>query len=134
MNILVPDEIDDKYQDDQLIKDLNEDMLKDINHAEYVGVSNIQPIQDYYNFKITERLEILHEQSCIALASQKEMIIDAINSLPEDYKKILILTYYEGLTPAEIEQVLYIPEEKIIFWLEKALDEIRAIKWKFKNR
>lgn len=56
----------------------------------------------------------------------KELIIKAINELPEKEKKVLVLYYYEDLTLKEIGEVLAVTESRVSQLHTKAIIRLRA--------
>jgi RNA polymerase sigma factor for flagellar operon FliA len=56
----------------------------------------------------------------------RRVIIEAINSLPEKEKKILVLYYYEDLTLKEIGQVLEVTESRVSQLHTKAILRLRS--------
>jgi RNA polymerase sigma factor for flagellar operon FliA len=56
----------------------------------------------------------------------RRVIVEAINSLPEKEKKILILYYYEDLTLKEIGQVLEVTESRVSQLHTKAILRLRS--------
>ena len=56
----------------------------------------------------------------------KHLLAKAINQLPEREKVVVTLYYYEGLTLAEIGQVLGVTESRICQMHTKAVLQLRA--------
>jgi RNA polymerase sigma factor for flagellar operon FliA len=56
----------------------------------------------------------------------RRVIVEAINSLPEKEKKILVLYYYEDLTLKEIGQVLEVTESRVSQLHTKAILRLRS--------
>ncbi|MCG8572419.1 MAG: RNA polymerase sigma factor WhiG [Spirochaetes bacterium] len=56
----------------------------------------------------------------------KELIVKAINELPEKEKKVLVLYYYEDLTLKEIGEVLEVTESRVSQLHTKAIIRLRA--------
>jgi RNA polymerase sigma factor for flagellar operon FliA len=56
----------------------------------------------------------------------KEMLVAAINRLPEREKLVLTLYYYEGLTLGQIGTVLHITESRVCQIHTKAVLQLRA--------
>ncbi|MFN2505834.1 MAG: RNA polymerase sigma factor WhiG [Acidimicrobiales bacterium] len=56
----------------------------------------------------------------------KQMLVDAINRLPEREKLVLTLYYYEGLTLGQIGTVLHITESRVCQIHTKAVLQLRA--------
>jgi RNA polymerase sigma factor for flagellar operon FliA len=56
----------------------------------------------------------------------KNIIVSAINELPDKEKKVLILYYYEDLTLKEIGEVLQVTESRISQLHTKAIMRLRS--------
>ncbi len=56
----------------------------------------------------------------------RRVIVEAINELPENEKKVLVLYYYEDLTLKEIGKVLDVTESRISQLHTKAMTRLRA--------
>ncbi len=56
----------------------------------------------------------------------KRILLDAINKLPDREKIVVTLYYYEGLTLAEIGQVLGVTESRICQMHTKAVLQLRS--------
>ena len=56
----------------------------------------------------------------------KNIIVQAINELPDKEKKVLILYYYEDLTLKEIGEVLQVTESRISQLHTKAIMRLRS--------
>jgi RNA polymerase sigma factor for flagellar operon FliA len=56
----------------------------------------------------------------------RHLLADSINSMPEREKIVLTLYYYEGLTLAEIGQVLSVTESRVCQIHTKAVLQLRA--------
>ena len=56
----------------------------------------------------------------------KRVIVEAINELPENVKKVLILYYYEDLTLKEISKILEVTESRVSQLHGKAIDLLKV--------
>lgn len=56
-----------------------------------------------------------------ALAERREQVQHALNQLPENYRQVLALSYYEGLSQAEIAQQLGAPLGTVKSWARRGL-------------
>ena len=61
-----------------------------------------------------------------ASALWRQILADAINRMPEREKVVLTLYYYEGLTLAEIGQVLGVTESRVCQIHPKAVLQLRS--------
>lgn len=69
-------------------------------------------------------LEILAEESEIQDSSSEE-ILEAVLQLPEKYKNVIYLFYYEEYTAVEIAKILGKKENTIYTWLSRAKGILR---------
>ena len=60
------------------------------------------------------------------VTEMKQILADAVNGMPEREKLVLTLYYYEGLTLAEIGQVLGVTESRVCQMHTKAVLQLRA--------
>lgn len=84
---------------------------------------------DNDSISIIESIEApssLQPDTVIEKAEVKRIIIDAINTLPDKEKKVLILYYYENLTLKEIGHVLAVTESRVSQLHTKAIIRLRA--------
>ncbi|MBP5450093.1 MAG: sigma-70 family RNA polymerase sigma factor, partial [Spirochaetales bacterium] len=58
--------------------------------------------------------------------SVKELIVKAINELPDKERKVLVLYYYEDLTLKEIGEVLSVTESRVSQLHTKAIIRMKA--------
>jgi RNA polymerase sigma factor for flagellar operon FliA len=58
--------------------------------------------------------------------SVKQLIVNAINELPDKEKKVLVLYYYEDLTLKEIGEVLAVTESRVSQLHTKAIIRLKA--------
>jgi RNA polymerase sigma-70 factor (ECF subfamily) len=54
-------------------------------------------------------------------------ILDAVLKLPEKYKDIIYLFYYEGYTAIEIAKILHKNENTIYTWLSRAKSKLKEM-------
>lgn len=52
-------------------------------------------------------------------------IIDAVKSLPENYRNAIYLHYYEGYTAKEIGKILEAKENTVLSWLSRGREALR---------
>ena len=46
-------------------------------------------------------------------------VLDAIRTLPENYRNAIYLHYYEGYTAAEIGRMMAVPTNTVLSWLRR---------------
>lgn len=54
-------------------------------------------------------------------------VLDAVRSLPENYRNAIYLHYYEGYTAAEIGRMLGAPANTVLSWLRRARTQLHTI-------
>lgn len=69
-------------------------------------------------------LDVLAEESTELDHSSKE-VLEAVLKLPEKYRDVIYLFYYEGYTAVEIARILGKKENTIYTWLSRAKDILR---------
>lgn len=64
-------------------------------------------------------LEVIAEESC-EMDSSSALLLEAILSLPEKYRDVIYLYYYEGYSAVEIASILKKKENTIYTWISRA--------------
>ena len=54
-------------------------------------------------------------------------VLDAIRTLPENYRNAIYLHYYEGYTAAEIGRMLGAPTNTVLSWLRRARAQLHTM-------
>jgi RNA polymerase sigma-70 factor (ECF subfamily) len=54
-------------------------------------------------------------------------LLDAVRSLPENYRNVIYLHYYEGYTAAEIGQMLGTPANTVLTWMRRARAQLHTM-------
>lgn len=52
-------------------------------------------------------------------------VLEAVNSLPENYRNAIYLHYYEGYTAKEIGKILGTKENTVLSWLSRARQKLK---------
>ena len=60
-------------------------------------------------------------------AHQKDTELDAIRTLPENYRNAIYLHYYEGYTAAEIGRMMAVPTNTVLSWLRRARAQLHTM-------
>jgi RNA polymerase sigma factor for flagellar operon FliA len=68
----------------------------------------------------------MNPENTIERESVKELIVKAINELPDKERKVLVLYYYEDLTLKEIGEVLSVTESRVSQLHTKAIIRMKA--------
>ena len=69
-------------------------------------------------------LDVIHEESEV-LEGASEEILEEVLKLPEKYRNVIYLYYYEGYSAVEIAKILGRKENTIYTWLSRAKDILR---------
>lgn len=72
-----------------------------------------------------DHTDVLPEQSVLK-ASDKEIIMEALNELPERYRICMILFYYEDMSYAEIAETMQVSEQVVANILNRAKEKLRT--------
>ena len=54
-------------------------------------------------------------------------VLDAVRSLPENYRNAIYLHYYEGYTAAEVGRMLGAPTSTVLSWLRRARAQLHTM-------
>ena len=54
-------------------------------------------------------------------------VMDAIRALPENYRNVVYLHYYEGYTTAEIGRMMGVPTNTVLSWLRRARAQLHTM-------
>ena len=54
-------------------------------------------------------------------------VLDAICTLPENYRNAIYLHYYEGYTAAEIGRMMAVPTNTVLSWLRRARAQLHTM-------
>ena len=54
-------------------------------------------------------------------------VLDAVRSLPENYRNAIYLHYYEGYTAAEVGRMLGAPTNTVLSWLRRARAQLQTM-------
>lgn len=68
----------------------------------------------------TVSIDELHEQLSTSLSDSNSEVIEAVLKLPEKYRKVIYLHYYEGYTAPEISEILGKNVNTIYTYMQRA--------------
>jgi RNA polymerase sigma-70 factor (ECF subfamily) len=80
-------------------------------------------LKSFFRRKVTSLEDVDTEPFYIQDESRE--ILDAVLKLPEKYKDVIYLFYYEGYTAVEIAKILKKNENTIYTWLSRAKMKLR---------
>lgn len=66
-------------------------------------------------------------QNLIACTNRYEEVLEAVLGLPEDYKTVVYMYYYEGYSTGEIAKYLHRPQATVRSWLMRARNKLKDI-------
>lgn len=69
-------------------------------------------------------LDAIEEESAVLDNSSRE-VLDVVLKLPEKYRDVIYLFYYEGYTAVEIAKILGKKENTVYTWLSRAKEILR---------
>ena len=55
------------------------------------------------------------------------VLIDAVRTLPENYRNAVYLHYYEGYTAAEVGRMMGAPTNTVLSWLRRARAQLHTM-------
>ena len=109
------------YTLDYLNKKKNEISFSDFSN-------NVNEEDDFFINKLDFLENIKSDENISTELNKKELISiikQTIYSLPENYKDVLILKYYEDKDYDEISDILKIPNWTVATWLNRAKDQLK---------
>lgn len=123
-------------QDEEIAKELNIDIKEFYSLMTKISGLSIISLNESWNIgddsdkvSIMDTLESHHTNNPELIAEReeiKQLVINAINELPDKEKKVLVLYYYEDLTLKEIGEVLDVTESRVSQLHTKAILRLRA--------
>ncbi|MDR1183540.1 MAG: sigma-70 family RNA polymerase sigma factor [Coriobacteriales bacterium] len=81
-------------------------------------------LKSFFRRKISSIEEIADEPSYEA--DDEREVLDAVLRLPENYRVVVYLHYYEGYSAPEIADILKRKENTIYTWLSRAREQLRV--------
>jgi RNA polymerase sigma factor for flagellar operon FliA len=90
-------------------------MVNGDNKPFYTNVSLSQPVDQEEGYFLSETIAVEEEspEDTAERTDEKEILMSAINQLPEKQKLVIVLYYYENLTYKEIAEVLNITVSRV---------------------
>ncbi|MCG9875674.1 MAG: RNA polymerase sigma factor WhiG [Leptospiraceae bacterium] len=132
-----------KVEDEEIAKELGISMeeynslLSKISGTSLVSLNDIWFLGDENDeVSFMETLESpmnMNPDNIIEKEEIKNVIVEAIKTLPDKEKKVIVLYYYEDLTLKEIGEVLEVTESRISQLHTKAVSRLRSKLGKVKN-
>jgi RNA polymerase sigma-70 factor (ECF subfamily) len=101
-----------------VINEVRRYMRKNYKH------SNVLNIEDYLDREVEESVEYLPLDSAIR-SEDREIIVEAVKSLPKRQKEAVMLHYYDGLNIVEAAKVMGIPYQNVSYYLILARKKVK---------
>lgn len=100
--------------------------LYNIVHNETISIWRHQEVQKKLKQNVDNHEDIyINDNNNNTISSQK--ILETLNSLPEKYREILILKFYENMDYEEISNILKIPEGTVATRINRAKSHFAKI-------
>ena len=77
------------------------------------------------DFKRKQRITDAEEEFRDEAVFDGSPIVEAVNSLPDNYRNTIYLHYYEGYTAKEIGEILGAKENTVLSWLSRARQQLK---------
>ena len=119
------------YTDDDIAKELGIDEDEYLNWLSQTNVSNVTSLEDFVEQGNEVRSSFnstymkIEPENVIEEKEVKNLLIDAMNSLTEKERTVVILYYYEELTLKEISKVMEVSESRVSQLHSKALKKMK---------
>ncbi|MBQ8228426.1 MAG: RNA polymerase sigma factor [Clostridia bacterium] len=76
-------------------------------------------------FRKLSRETLVENAFAFKTGEEKADIVEAVKSLPENYRNAIYLHYYEGYTAKEIGKILDAKENTVLSWLSRGREALR---------
>ena len=73
----------------------------------------------------SNRETLVENAFALKTGEEKPDVIEAVKSLPENYRNTIYLHYYEGYTAKEIGKILDAKENTVLSWLSRGREALR---------
>ena len=100
-----------------------EDVVQDVFEKLRVAINRCHDLTRAAHQKDTE----LDENLPAPDAFEDGSVLDAVRSLPENYRNAIYLHYYEGYTAAEVGRMLGAPTNTVLSWLRRARAQLHTM-------
>lgn len=124
-------DVDDVFQD-VFLKYANADEFRDREHekAWLIRVS-INACKDSLTTWFKKRVGLYGEISIVSdrlqcIDIKQDSLLPEVLKLPQNYRNVLYLYYYEGYKAKEIAQLLQCKENTVHTWLKRAKEELKV--------
>ncbi len=79
------------------------------------------------NYKKTSRLNVVSEPVSAEEPAHEDSVLEAVKSLPENYRNTIYLHYYEGYTAKEIGDILEANHATVLSWLSRGRTALKEM-------
>lgn len=81
--------------------------------------------RDYY--KKNSRLSVVSEPVSADEPVREDSVLEAVKALPDNYRNVIYLHYYEGYTAKEIGKILGAKESTVLSWLSRGRSALKKM-------
>lgn len=78
-------------------------------------------------YRKNSRVDIVENPVSTETYSDSDSILEAVKSLPENYRNTIYLHYYEGYTAKEIGKILGAKESTVLSWLSRGRTALKEM-------
>jgi len=127
----IESEIGPNYSEQDIANELGVSIEEYINWQALTNIGNISSLEDYMeqgnDIKSPRQNNNVLEPENIALDNEvKNILINALDSLTEKERRVVLLYYYEELTLKEISKVMEVSESRVSQLHSKALKKMKG--------
>lgn len=78
-------------------------------------------------YRKNSRVDIVENPVSTETYSDSDSVLEAVKSLPENYRNTIYLHYYEGYTAKEIGKILDVKESTVLSWLSRGRTALKEM-------
>lgn len=122
-------EVEDVFQDVFLKYVLNDKAFESDAHEKAwlirVSINACKDILKSFARRHVQSIETLHTE-LVYIDSGSREVLEGILGLPQRYRNVIYLFYYEGYSAVEIAEILHKKPNTVYTWLDRARKQLRA--------
>ena len=122
-------DVEDVFQDVFLKYILYEQPFENDDHEKAwlirVAINSCKDVLKSFSRRMVQSFEDVDAEP-LYIQDEDKGVLDAILRLPDNYKNVIYLFYYEGYTAVEIARILNKRENTIYTWLSRAKAKLEA--------
>lgn len=77
--------------------------------------------------KKNARLDVVSEPLSMNETAHEDSVLEAVKALPENYRNVIYLHYYEGYTVKEISSIINAKEGTVLSWLSRGRGALKTM-------